>query len=238
MSQQYNSHISRHYAAYRPPLHQMILNKLIPLNSHFKQGLDVGCGTGVSTLALTPYCERILAIDPSADMIAQTQAIKGVEYRVATAQECSLEEHKADVVTFAGSLFYAQSESLCIALKRLCQPDAKVLVYDFEVHLDALLQRFDIHTPPSEGGYDHQVNFDNHGIFAPLQQGQETLSIAVSHQQIAHVLLASESRYQLLRDAFHLSDPFQAVVERLITCEAPQTLTADIFYSCYTFSQR
>lgn len=234
MSQGYSRAISRHYAAYRPPLHQIILAKLLPEQPSFKQGLDIGCGTGVSTHALAPWCQHTLGIDPSDAMIAQAKPTADISYQVADGVSSGIADNWADVVTFAGSLFYAKSDALVKEVMRICQPQACILVYDFEVKLAQTLQGFNIMQAPSEGGYDHQINFTDTAGFATVQDCHESVSLAVTHQQLAHVLLASQSRYTLFADMFKQTDPFQSVVQYLSKVNAQQSLTADIFYSRFT----
>ncbi|WP_047049565.1 methyltransferase domain-containing protein [Vibrio mexicanus] len=72
MSDVYNNKISKHYAAYRPPVHKAILESIFPTEP-FKHGLDIGCGTGVSTIALVPFCAQTTSVDPSQLMLEQAQ---------------------------------------------------------------------------------------------------------------------------------------------------------------------
>jgi hypothetical protein len=45
-TKQYDSAVAAHYAAFRPPLHRPILERLIRPGETFSVGLDVGCGSG------------------------------------------------------------------------------------------------------------------------------------------------------------------------------------------------
>ena len=69
MSDQYNESVASHYSAYRPPLHQLILQRAELGTATFPIGLDVGCGTGRSSVALADFCEQVFAIDPSQPML-------------------------------------------------------------------------------------------------------------------------------------------------------------------------
>ena len=61
---EYNDDLAFHYKSYRPPLHEFLLNRIFK-NQKFKTALDVGCGTGNSSIALTRYCESITGYDQS-----------------------------------------------------------------------------------------------------------------------------------------------------------------------------
>ncbi len=58
----YDDQIARHYAAYRPPLHQLIINEALE-NQLFEVGLDIGCGTGCSAIALADRCRQVFGVD-------------------------------------------------------------------------------------------------------------------------------------------------------------------------------
>uniref|UniRef100_UPI00260FC5BF methyltransferase domain-containing protein n=1 Tax=uncultured Vibrio sp. TaxID=114054 RepID=UPI00260FC5BF len=45
-------------------------------------GLDIGCGTGVSSEALIKFCSRLVGIDPSRAMLAQANNIEGLSVSV------------------------------------------------------------------------------------------------------------------------------------------------------------
>ena len=60
MTHEYNNQVARHYAVFRPDLYAVILSRLILPGERFKIGLDVGCCTGCSPVALPKYRSSIL----------------------------------------------------------------------------------------------------------------------------------------------------------------------------------
>ena len=66
MLKEYDQITAFHYAAYRPLLHSKILNEYFDENGKQNIGLDIGCGTGHSSVALAKYCHKVFGIDPSA----------------------------------------------------------------------------------------------------------------------------------------------------------------------------
>ena len=107
MSARYDDVAAAHYAAYRPPLHDLILRRALGADASFPTGVDVGCGTGRSTVALAARCGRVYGVDPSPAMLAAATAHEGVTYLAGRAERLPLADGLADVVTFAGSLSYA-----------------------------------------------------------------------------------------------------------------------------------
>jgi ubiquinone/menaquinone biosynthesis C-methylase UbiE len=153
----YSDHIAQHYAAYRPPLHQVILERILG-NTHYPCGLDIGCGTGQSSLALLPFCKEIIAIDPSKDMLAKAIANKAIEYGYFDKVHLDFKDQYFDIITLAGSLFYGKSQQLLDEISRVLQPGGRVIVYDFNILLTSLQALFPL--PDITEYYDHTVNFD------------------------------------------------------------------------------
>ena len=130
---EYDQQIASHYASYRPPLHQMILNEALGKNTSFQKGLDIGCGTGRSTTALLPYCKKIVGIDPSKEMLSNATPHPSISYNCFDGANLPFRENQFDLITFAGSLFYAKSQRLLNEVIRVSKLGTRVLVYDFEI---------------------------------------------------------------------------------------------------------
>lgn len=108
----YNAITARHYAAYRPPLHSLILGRCLEDENKFTLGLDIGCGTGQSSIALYEFCERVIGIEPSTEMLSGALTHPHVDYVFFDQERIDFPDNSFDVVTLAGSLFYAKSQIL------------------------------------------------------------------------------------------------------------------------------
>jgi predicted TPR repeat methyltransferase len=73
--------VAAHYDAYRPSLHDRILAPLLDDRGPFNVGVDVGCGTGRSAVALAAYRARVHGVDPSPAMLAQATTHDRITYR-------------------------------------------------------------------------------------------------------------------------------------------------------------
>ena len=51
MDNEYDEITAYHYLKYRPPLHELILAKGLKADPTYVEGLDIGCGTGQSSIA-------------------------------------------------------------------------------------------------------------------------------------------------------------------------------------------
>lgn len=132
MQEDYNVKVAEHYAAFRPPLHRLILEKLLTDGERLETGLDIGCGTGYSSIALSDYCNQVVRLDPSKSMIEQAEEQPSITY--VHGNEAKLKDFDSnsfDVVTFAGSRYYAKNQLLFQELLRTLTPNSAIFVYDF-----------------------------------------------------------------------------------------------------------
>jgi ubiquinone/menaquinone biosynthesis C-methylase UbiE len=61
MRERYDQVTAGHYAAYRPALHSLILRRVFSDADSFDVGLDGGCGTGHSAIALAAHAGTCMA---------------------------------------------------------------------------------------------------------------------------------------------------------------------------------
>ncbi|EGR2394543.1 class I SAM-dependent methyltransferase [Vibrio cholerae] len=233
MSGEYNSEVSKHYAVYRPPIHSMILEEVLPLNKCFSKGLDVGCGTGVSTKALSRFCKSVIGIDPSKAMLAQAKSFETIMFMQGTGENIPLADNSIDIVSFAGSLFYAKSSALISELVRVCSSNALVVVYDFEVKLDSTLNHLGIKVGSSSSGYNHSESFEGYSEFQELKVREGKLTLSVTSEQLGHILFSSSKRYSALVGRFGDVNPFALVIHELDKVGAVHEVGIDTYYSMY-----
>jgi ubiquinone/menaquinone biosynthesis C-methylase UbiE len=239
MTERYDSATAQHYSAFRPPLHTLILERLIRPNESFRAGLDIGCGTGCSAVALAKYCDRVVALDPSQAMLDTAQSHAKVTYISRSGDELSqLPRQAFDVASFAGSLFYTKTNRLRRGLVHACKPGATVLVYDFEVHLDDLLAETGAKCPPFASDYNHAVNLSDWPEFLADMCDSERLQLNASEKQIAHLLLADSKRYDALIERFPEGDLFGSLVGSLTQRSKKVLVHADIYFARYRLLEK
>ena len=231
----YDEKIAKHYAAYRPPLHGIILERTLgAIGKNGLVGLDIGSGTGRSSNALSNYCDFVFGLEPSAAMIDKAERGKGVRYINATAEKIPLHENEVDIVTLAGSLHYVDGERLITELGRVCKPDAVIVVYDFNIDLSAIEARLELQRPQNSSSYDHSINLRGYSGLDEISVVEDQVELEVTAAQAAHLLLAENSRYDLLRNKYPGSDPFDALKDEIEKgFSVGPKVTAKLFYSLY-----
>ncbi len=205
MSEEYDQITASHYAAYRPDLHLKILHEYFAGNNKHKNALDIGCGTGHSSIALATFCDKVIGIDPSQHMLQNALLHPGVEYARYNDEKLDFANDYFDIITFAGSLYYARSQHLLNELVRVSTHNAKVLVYDFEIYLEKICAELKMDSSPKEKSeYDHKANFselDQKSITIEREHSK-SYSVNISIANLSHLLLSSKDNFNILAEIF------------------------------------
>ena len=233
MNEKYDRATAIHYSAYCPPLHDLILKYVLLENEIFSVGLDVGCGTGYSAIALTEYCSQVHGIEPSNSMLLEAIQDKKITYHQGSGEAIPLSNSTVDLVTFAGSLFYAKSLALIQELKRVCRSQAIVVAYDFEVLLDDILVQCDIDLEKLLSSYNHQVNFSNNSDFSEIVVDRQQVEFEATASELAHIMLSSSYNYDAFVQKFGSLDTFSILINELNKIQKQYDLKANIYFSKY-----
>ncbi len=238
MSTQYNPITAKHYAAYRPSLHLPILKKVLG-NAHFTLGLDVGCGAGQSALALAHFCDKVIAIDPSESMLQHAMPHNQIDYQHCNGQDLVFDPNTFDIITFAGSLYYAKTRHLLTEVLKVTKPNGQIIIYDFEILLDDTLRQLGV-TPPSMLAldYDHETDFSGLDTSKLHLQKKlkEKIDFEISTTNLGHLLLGDSDHYALLASKFgktNLYTKLLAALKQLVVNKTHQ-IDAHIFYTQYS----
>lgn len=233
MAERYDGAVAAHYSSYRPPLHQLILQKVLTGERVFDDGLDVGCGTGYSAVALAKYCQRVYGVEPSQSMLDRAIPHAKIIYLTGTSGNIPLPDHSVDVVTFAGSLFYAQSETLAEEMKRVCRSRALAIPYDFEILLGDVVQQCGLAAKEAEVHYDYAANFSGIAFFREITVGREQVSLEVTAAELAHIMLSESHYHRAFAEKYGASDPFASLTSDLEAVRKKHFLKANIYFSKY-----
>jgi SAM-dependent methyltransferase len=123
------------YATSRPPVHPLVIERVfqqLGRREPFQRALDVGCGAGVSTKALTGFAKHCIGLEPAEAMLkwASTMA-PSAEFVAGAAEAIPLCRRVVDLVTAAGSLNYADLDLFFPEAARVLAPHGVLVVYDF-----------------------------------------------------------------------------------------------------------
>lgn len=218
MASEYDQITAFHYASFRPSLHLPILKECLEEGIQHPSGLDVGCGTGQSSIALTHFCKKVKGVEPSKEMLGKSIQHPRITYSYYNGQYFDCRDSLFDLITFAGSLYYGKSQQLLDEVIRVGKKNSRIIIYDFELSLDMVLQMLNLEpTFGQDTHYDHEVNFNDlsqeHIKLEKEFNGNLQLEISISN--ISHLLLSSKDNYNFLLDSFGKDDLYQTVFQEL-----------------------
>ena len=130
--------------AKRPWLHKGVMQQIQnDCNiGRLENGLDVGCGAGLSTKALKLICNRVIGTDISPEMIAMCNKLyddESYSFYVAKAEETQLPETLFDIITAAGVVNWVDRELFLQNADKVLKTNGLIVVYDFWI-TDRMIQ--------------------------------------------------------------------------------------------------
>ena len=129
------------YDRVRPTPPRALLDLLTQLigTPHPALVVDVGSGTGLSTAIWGERAERVIGIEPNADMRQEaTHNVEGhpyaahIEYREGLAHQTGLPDGCADIVTAAQSFHWMEPTATLAEIARILRPGGLFAAYDYD----------------------------------------------------------------------------------------------------------
>ena len=127
--------VAKGYADHRPYFHPLVMDRVrqqLNLKDKCGSALDVGCGTGFSTIALKELAENITGIDGSAEMIAVANEHRDEQiiYLHAPAEKLPFNEGSFDLVTVCGAINWIDRRLFFPEAKRVLKKQGWVIIYN------------------------------------------------------------------------------------------------------------
>ena len=132
----FRDHFSRIADAYRSarPTYPAALFELLADRVERRElAWDCATGNGQAAKGLAPWFDRVIATDGSSDQIARAEPVAGVEYRVAMAERCGLDDGSVDLVTVAQALHWLDHDAFYAEVRRVCRPGGMIAVWAYEL---------------------------------------------------------------------------------------------------------
>jgi len=188
----FKDHFSGHASIYRearPMYPDSLFDWLARIAPDRELAWDSGCGNGQASVSLAERFARVFATDPSAQQIAQAQALPNIEYRAEPAEHCSLPSASADLVTVAQALHWFDLGPFYAQVRRVLKPRGVIAAWAYS----------DCHVTPAIDELREHLYSDLVGPYWPperafVEAGYRTLPFPF--EEIAAPPLAMDSRWR------------------------------------------
>jgi len=123
---------SERYVAGRAFFHPLAVARLKSALglSTLSDGLDVGCGTGLSTVAILAMVRNVIGIDPSRAMISRATQHENVSYQQGTAEQLAFEDGSFDIVSMCQVFHWIEPDLALPEISRVLRAAGYLVVYD------------------------------------------------------------------------------------------------------------
>ncbi|MEI9895392.1 MAG: class I SAM-dependent methyltransferase [Chthoniobacter sp.] len=119
------------YARDRPYFHPLVIERVrafLKLDGPVPVALDVACGTGMSTLALTKIATAVIGADISPAMLSQASAHPRIRYLEAPAEHLPLEDHSVDLITVFLAFHWLDRTRFLAEAHRILRPGGTLVI--------------------------------------------------------------------------------------------------------------
>jgi SAM-dependent methyltransferase len=127
--------LAKGYADNRPYFHPRVIGRIksyLNLSKKIAMALDVGCGAGLSTIALLEIAERVAGVDASPTMIGAAIQKEGVEYFNYPAEHLPF-KLTFDLITLSGSLNWIDRARFFAEARKVLTTEGYVVIYDNDI---------------------------------------------------------------------------------------------------------
>lgn len=105
----------------------------------FKHAVDVGCGTGQSTVILAPYFEKVTGVDVSEAQIesaARDRSLPNIEFKVADANSMlPFPDESVELVTSCEAIHWFDLDNMYSEVRRILIPGGAFAAYGYWIPL-------------------------------------------------------------------------------------------------------
>lgn len=194
------------YAKGRPNVQKAAIQtfkKFANITQPFKKCLDVGCGTGLSSVAVAEICESVIGVDMSEGMLSQVAKHSKIKYQKASAENLPFADKSFDLITAGLAMHWFDQPAFLKEAKRVLMPNGWLIIYNNEFRHEQLepptfrvwfnesyLSRYP--NPPRKNAlqFDEKLATD---IFEFLGKGEFTNVIKMTHEQFVSYLTSQSN---------------------------------------------
>ena len=123
--------VAERYTKYRPYFHPLVIERIrayLNLQRPVGFALDVGCGSGQSTVALKEIADHVVGMDISAEMLRFAEKQPGIYYTRAAAEKLALRENLCDLMTTSLAYHWFDQDPFFAEARRVLKNEAWLII--------------------------------------------------------------------------------------------------------------
>ena len=123
---------AKRYARSRPYTHPWVIEKIgdfLRLPGPVARALDVGCGTGQSSVALKSIAREIVGTDLSSEMLAEAPPDPAIRYLQAPAEDLPLPDESFDLLTVSSAFHWFDRSRFLAEARRVLRVSGWLVIY-------------------------------------------------------------------------------------------------------------
>ncbi len=151
------------YTKVRPFFHEEVIQRLCAFTGapRYRRALDVGCGSGQSSIALAAIADHVTAIDASREMLSHAPVYPNICYQFGVAEELNVDAGEFDLISVGSALHWFDQQRFFSQCAQVLNPSGALLIYNdhFTAHLQGVVEckrwmrtRFAKRFPPPRRG--------------------------------------------------------------------------------------
>jgi ubiquinone/menaquinone biosynthesis C-methylase UbiE len=125
--------VAERYTKYRPYFHPLVIEKIreyLQLQRPVRFAVDVGCGSGHSTVALKEIADLVAGLDISRDMLDFAERKSDIHYIQAAAERLAIKSNSADLLTTSMAYHWFNPEQFFAETKRILKDGAWLIIFN------------------------------------------------------------------------------------------------------------
>lgn len=125
------SEVAANYLRYRPGYPKELIRFIVDHCKAKQTAWDCGTGNGQVAMELSPYFNKIIATDISKQQLDQAFKSKNIEYRLESAESCTILDKSLDLITVAQAIHWFDFNVFYRQVNRVLKPDGILAVWAY-----------------------------------------------------------------------------------------------------------
>lgn len=250
-----SAEVAARYAKVRPFFHDEVAERVRTFAGveRFGRVLDVGCGSGQSSIALAAIARQVTAIDASQSMLDQAPAHPSICYRLGHAEELGAAQldHEAgefDLVSAGSALHWFDQERFYARCREVLPAAGLLAVYNdhFTAHMEGTVackrwmrtrfaKRF---PPPRRGMRDIDLLRAAEGGFTVAHHSSFSHVVPFSREELIAYLLTRSNTLAVLARGEETHDSVADWLDRELAPIVPDGATGSFIFKCNLWLMR